>query len=194
MGLLSVGGAFNQKMAKLHQKQSSAYTNQVLLLVHAAFANWRAVPSFNPSLRGTKTHSVLPCKFLRVQKMPSMIHIFLRQICRDSTGNSASHFQPFVPSSALGILFFFLHRMTSVTKKTMMPLIYMFQTGLRPGWKVGIWHYQWLQNLWHSRSPRKARLRSSCMILLLPKTIGYSSLSSSFRNARFVYLLMPARA
>ena len=75
-----------------------------------------------------------------------------------------------------------------------MPLIYMFQTGLRPGWKVGICHYQWLQNLWHSRSPRKARLRSSCMILLLPKTIGYSSLSSSFRNARLLFLLKPAQA
>jgi hypothetical protein len=52
--------------------------------------------------------------------------------CRDSTGDSASRRQPFVPSSTPGFLFFF-HRMTSVTKKTMMPLIYLFQTGLRPG-------------------------------------------------------------
>ena len=139
-------------MAKLHQKQSSAYTNQVLLLVHAAFANWRAVPSFNPSLRGTKLIPYYPVNFSEYKKMALKKHIFLCQMCRDSIRKSASHCQPFVPSSTLGILFFFLHRMTSVTKKTMMPLIYMFQTGLRPGWKVGIWHYQWLQNLWHSRT------------------------------------------
>ena len=121
-------------------------------------------------------HSCRPSEVMPKEKKP-------KKIC-----------QTLDPKTDAGYFFFFFHRMTSVTKKTMMPLIYMFQTGLRPGWKVGICHYQWLQNLWHSRSPRKARLRSSCMILLLPKTIGYSSLSSSFRNARLLFLLKPAQA
>jgi len=96
----------------------------------------------------------------------------------------------FYPEFEFRKTLFFLHGMTSVTKTTMMPLIYLLQADLRPGCRaerLGMCHYQWLQNLWHSRSPRKARLNSSCMILLLPKAISYSSLSSSFRNARLIF-------